>query len=1043
MENVKKALHYIALLLTLMVGGAFSAYADIVTGNVIDDTGEPLIGVTVMVVGVPGGVVTDIDGNYRIEVPNIKKNELRFSYVGMETETVKVDSRTVVNVTMKSSDNALEEVVVVGYGKQKKASVVGAIAQTSGAVLAKAGGVSSVGAALTGNLPGVTTMASSGRPGEEDPKIVIRGQTSWNGSDPLVLVDGIERPINSVDINSVETISVLKDASATAVYGVKGANGVILITTKRGQDGRAQIGVALNAALKVVSHLPGTAGSPEALYMRNKIIERELGLQPDSWVDMTPMSIIDKYANPANLEESERYPNVDWQKELFKDHAMAYNPNINVRGGTKFVKYYAAIDFLHEGDLFKKVDVGRGYEGGYGFNRVNIRSNLDFQITRSTLFKVNLSGSHGQSRSPWGRGTDDWYSTQLWQSAYSAAPDAYIPRYSDGTWGYYPSNTQGAPNGLLSIATSGREFTTTTRINTDFTLDQDLSFITPGLRASATIAWDNTMIEEKRGINENYYTALTKWIDPVTGEVKYNQDKGIDGLDFAEAMKWSIQRGEVRNWATVRNLYYQAQLFWGREFGDHDITAMGVFNRNERATGSEFPHYREDWAFRATYNFAERYFFEFNGAYNGSEKFDRKYRFDFFPSGAIGWRLSQEKFMDWSRTWLDNFKIRYSIGQVGDDNIWTRWIYATQWAVAGSKGLSTMQSQGSPYTWYKESVIGNPDIHWEKATKQNLGFDFSLLNNMFDCTLEFFTERRKDILVAGGSRAIPTYFGGSAPIANLGRVKSSGYELELRFNYTFANDMHLWANLNMTHAQNKVLEYDDPELKDSYRKTTGFMIGQDHIVYDSGYAQSWDDVYAMTQHNTNNSQKLPGSPIMVDYNGDGVIDSSDSAPYGYSGTPQNTYNATIGLDWKGWSFYVQLYGVTNVQRTVVFESYRGAMNTLYSGVKFWQVGSNDCDRPLPVWNAEPNYYNGWDNRFNHYDGSYFRLKNAEIAYTWTDGWIKRLGLSTLKVFVNGNNLLQWSHMPDDRESNFAATGNASQGAYPTVRRFNFGIRFDI
>lgn len=376
--------------------------------------------------------------------------------------------------------------------------------------------------------------------------------------------------------------------------------------------------------------------------------------------------------------------------------------------------------------------------------------------------------------------------------------------------------------------------------------------------------------------------------------------------------------------------------------------------------------------------------------------------------------------------------------------MWERWIYATQWAIVDNQQqFSTVNGQKSPYTWYKEASIGNPDIHWEKALKQNLGIDFTVYHGMFNGTLEFFKERRRDILVAGSSRAIPSYFGGSAPTANLGKVQSSGFELELRFNHTFANDMHLWANLNMTHSQNKILEYDDPELKEAYRKSTGFQIGQDHIIYDAGYAQTWDDVIAMTKHNTNDNQKLPGQPIMVDYNGDGVIDSSDSTPYGYSGTPQNTYNATIGLDWKGWSFYVQFYGVTNVQRTVTFDSFRGNLNTLYSGVDFWSVGDNDPNRPLPVWNSTPNYYNGWDNRFNHYDGSYVRLKNMEIAYTWTDGWIKRLGLSNLKVFLNGNNLWQWSRMPDDRESNFAGTGNASQGAYPTVRRFNLGIRFDI
>lgn len=1044
MKNVKKRIHYILLLLVMCLVGTSASRAAIVSGTVVDDTGELLIGVSIRLEGSRVGVVTNIDGEYRIDVSDPSKAVLTFSYTGMKTESVKVNGRDVINVTMTSAVESFEEVVVVGYGQQKKASVVGAITQATGETLARTGGVSSVGAALTGNLPGVVTMQSSGMPGDEDPKIVIRGQTSWNGSDPLVLVDGIERPMSSVDIGSVQSVSVLKDASATAVYGVKGANGVILITTKRGSEGRAKISVGVNMTVKAASQLPGTEGSPEALYMRNRVIERELGLKPESWLSITPISVIEKYRNPANLEEAERYPNIDWADALFKKTAMAYNPNINISGGTKVVKYFAAIDFLHEGDLFREYETGRGYQGGYGFNRVNVRSNLDFQITKSTVFKMNISGSHGEKKSPYNVADDSFGATQMWQAAYGAPADAFIPKYSDGTWGYYPSNTQGAPNSMQNLATSGVEYTTTTRINTDFTLEQDLSFITQGLRASATVSWDNVFVEANRGICENWYSPQYKWIDPETGETIWKEQTQTNGLDFSEDMKWSIREGEARNWATQRNIFYQGQINWGRRFGDHDVSLMGVFNRNQRATGSEFPHYREDWAFRATYNYADRYFVEYNGAYNGSEKFDRRHRFEFFNSGAVGWRISEEKFMKFSRNWLDNLKVRYSIGQVGDDNIWQRWIYATQWATHNALGFSTTPGQVSPYTWYKESQIGNPDIHWEKSLKQNLGIDFSFMRSLVAGTVELFKERRSDILVDGGRRAIPSYFGGQAPTANLGRVSSKGFEIELRINKTFGNGMHLWGNFSMTHAENKVLDFDDPQLLESYRKTTGFAIGQDHIVYDAGYANTWDDVIAMTPHNSSDDQRLPGQPIMVDYNGDGVIDSADSAPYGYSGTPQNTYNATIGWDWKGWSVYLQFYGVTNVNRTVVFESYRGKLNTLFAGVNFWSPNGTDIDRPLPVWNSTPAYYNGWDNRYNHYDGSYVRLKNAEIAYTWTsNSWIKHLGLSSLKLYFNGNNLWVWSKMPDDRESNFAGTGNASQGAYPTVRRFNIGLRFDI
>lgn len=1043
MKNVKKLFRCILLLL-LCIGWASAARAELVSGTVVDDTGEPLVGVSVILEGTQRGVATDLDGQYSLQVPSLQKATLHFSYVGTVSQSIKVKGRRVVNVTMASDTEVLEEVVVVGYGQQKKASVVGAITQATGETLAKAGGVSSVGAALTGNLPGVVTMQSSGMPGDEDPKIVIRGATSWNSTDPLILVDGIERPMSSVDIGSVQSVSVLKDASATAVYGVKGANGVILITTKRGAEGRAKISVGMNATAKLVSKLPGTLGSPEALTIRNTVIERELGLTPDSWRYITPTSTIEKYRNPASLEEAERYPNVDWQDALFKKQAFAYNPNINIAGGTKSVKYFSAIDFLHEGDLFREYDNNRGYQGGFGFDRVNVRSNLDFQITPSTTFKVNLSGSHGQRKGPWGIEPNSWHETQLWQAAYSAPSDAFLPKYSDGTWGFYNPDKQAAPNSMQGLASNGIEYITTTRINTDFSLDQDLKFITPGLRASALVSWDNVFVEAQRGICENWYAPQRKWINPETGEVVYEQpSNAANGMEYPEDLRWDSRDGAVRDWATQRNLFYQGQLYWARKFGQHDISAMGVFNRTERAQGSSFPSYREDWAFRATYNFAERYFLEYNGAYNGSEKFGRKNRFEFFNSGAAGWRISQEKFMAWSRNWLDNLKVRYSIGQVGDDNIWERWIYATQWELANARGLSTNPDQGSPYRWYREKTIGNPDIHWEKSLKQNFGIDYSLFHNLISGTVEIFKDKRNDILVGGSSRAIPSYFGGNAPTGNIGRVQSKGWECEVRLNKTISNGMHFWANLNMTHAENKVLEYDDPELLDAHRKSTGFSIGQDRVIYDAGFAQTWDDVIAMTQHNTMDNQKLPGQLVMVDYNGDGVIDSKDSSPYGYSGIPQNTYNATLGMDWKGWSLYVQLYGVSNVNRTVVFESFHGKLNTAYDEGIYWSGYEQNADRPLPRWNSTPSYYNGWDNIHNHYDGSYFRLKNLELAYTWTNGWIKHLGLSNLKVYLNGNNLAVWSKMPDDRESNFAGTGNASQGAYPTVRRVNLGFKFDI
>ena len=1026
-----------------------------VKGNLVDGTGEPLIGATVKVKGNASvGAVTDFDGNFKIDVPS-ENSTLVFTYVGMKTKEVKIGKKREFKLSLED-DNAIGEVVVVGYGQQKKASVVGAITQTTGKVLERAGGVSDIGSALTGNLPGVITSSSSGMPGDEDPKIVIRGVSSWNSSDPLVLVDGIERPMSSVDIHSVQSISVLKDASATAVYGVKGANGVILITTKRGTEGKAKISASASSAIKLVSKLPETYGSADALYYVNQAIKHELGLSPSSWGDIRSTDFINNYNAPAGsidpetgLLMSERYPDVDWQKELFKDYAMSYNANVNIAGGTKAVKYYAAIDYQHEGDLFREWENNRGYTSGYGFNRINVRSNLDFQLTKTTTLKANLSGSHGIRKSPYGLEKGSWAETQLWQAAYSAPHDTFLPQYSDGVWGYFPKDTQGSPNSVTNLALQGEQSTTTTRINTDFTLEQDLSFITKGLKASALVSWDNVFVEASRGINDLNHAAQYKYVDPITGEVTYKEKPaGNNNFDFVETIAWKTDAGALNNNLTQRNLFYQAQLYWGRKFGQHDVTAMGVFNRSERATGSQFTNYREDWAFRTTYNYADRYMLEYNGAYNGSEKFSKDNRFAFFNSGAIGWNVANEKWFKpvaetkvFGRNLIDILKLRYSYGEIGEDNVWERWLYQTTWAYGGKTHLdSTNPNNESIYTWYKEAKVGNPDIHWEKAIKKNFGIDYAFLGGLVAGSLEFFSEKRSDIMIAGSSRSVPFYFGASAPYMNKGRTKTTGYELELRLKYDFANGIHAYANMNMTHAKNVVTEHDDPELLPSYQKNVGYSIGQAKSYLDNGTAQSWDDVIAMTPHNTNDNQKLPGQYIITDFNGDGVIDTNDSAPYGYTGTPQNTYNATIGIDYKGFSIYAQFYGVTNVSRYVAFNSLpKPYLHTVFKEGAHWSTSTPDGIPSLRM-NSTPSYYEG--TRFL-YDGSFCRLKNLEVAYTWNGGWIKSLGLSMLKVYVNGNNLFLWTDMPDDRESNFAGTGLASQGAYPTMKRINFGFKLEL
>ena len=1049
---VKRAVPALLLLLCSTLYAQAQGNGIDVRGTVVDNAGEPLIGASVIVKGnASQGTVTDFDGNFQLKVPS-EQTVLVVSYVGMNTKELKVGKQRTFNVVL-SDNTQLTEVIVVGYGQQKKASVVGAITQTTGEVLERAAGISDIGSALTGNLPGVVTMSSSGMPGEEEPQIIIRGASSWNNSSPLVLVDGIERPMSSVDIQSVATISVLKDASATAVYGVKGANGVILITTKRGQEGKAQINVSANAIMKMPSKIPEKYDSYDALMARNVAVEHELNLYPESFAYVKPVSFIENYRNSdPNAKDdlgnliSERYPNVDWRKALFEDYAMSYNANLNVSGGTKFVKYFAGVDFVSEGDLYKDFGNGRQYSTGYNYNRVSVRSNLDFNVTKSTVLKINIAGTNGKRKSPWNQdGWSPWQESQRWNGIYNISPDVFLPKYSDGSWGFLPGSTN-VDNGARSLALGGTETRTTTRINTDFVLEQQLDFITKGLSARGMIAWDNVFEEARRGINDLYNDPQDKWINPETGATVYKQPyEAYDRFDYTQGNKWTTNGGSVNNNATTRNLNYQLQLNYARSFGKHDVSAMGVFARQETAWGSMIPNYREDWLFCATYAYGGRYFLEYNGAYNGSEKFSSDNRFAFFNSGAIGWMISEEPFMKYLREKkiIDMLKIRASYGEIGDDNIQNaRFLYMDQWAYGGNTSLDVTQGT-SPYAWYRESTVGNPNVHWETVKKTNIGIDYGLFGGLLAGAIEFFHDKRSDILVRGSERAVPAYFGQSPVTANLGEVSTNGYEIEVRFNKVLANKMRIWANLSMTHAENKVKVKDDQPLLPEYRKAAGYPIGQTHAFIDKGMMQTYDDIYGSPKMDANDSQKLVGDYYIVDFNGDGKVDNvNDFVPYGHPTTPENTYNATIGFEWKGFNCFAQFYGVTNVTRDVTMISFADVMvANVYDQGTWWSTDHLNADIVTPRFNTTP--YQSYYGTQYLCDGSFIRLKNVEVGYTFTQPWIRKAGVNSLKVFVSGNNLWLWTRMPDDRESNFAANGNAGNGAYPTMKRINLGIKINL
>lgn len=1031
-----------------------------ITGVVKDATGMIIPGVSVIVKGTTIGTVTDADGVFNVSIP--AGSTLVFSFVGMKKQEIVVGNKTRLNIVLEEETIGLGEVVAVGYGVQKKESVVGSIVQTTEEDLKRAGNVSDLKQALTGQLPGLVTLTSSGEPGgittgESSTNMFIRGQNTWNGGQPLVLVDGVERDMNNIDVNEVASVSILKDASATAVFGVKGANGVILITTKRGISGKTVLNFNYMLTGDMLSKQPDKLDSYAAMMAKNEIIEREGVLNQPSWNAYVPYEIVQRYRKPQSAEYAQIYPNVDWEDAMYKNIGFSHRATLSARGGNESIQYFGMLAYLHEGDLFEDYDNGKGYEPNYNFNRFNFRSNIDFKLTKTTKFKLDLSGYYSQKNTNYnnegstGR-ADQW----MWSATYFLPPNLFLPMYEDGYWGAYTEGGNNTVNPLAVVYNLGVRETRTTQLNSDFSIEQDLGFITKGLSAKGSLFYDNT-IRSEGGIWD-----VTNNVRPAeaTTNVKYKQIYPLlyqgpdqDPSEYTVYLPvsteeydwiirpWSIYAEEIdaANWDNVipvtRRLSYQFQLNYGRKFGLHNVSAMGVFKREEYARGNMFKNYREDWVSRVTYDYDSRYMFELNGAYNGSEKFGPGYRFDFFPSLAVGWYVSNEKFF--RAEWIDRLKLRYSRGKVGDDNVSGRWLYNTQLSYGGSARLNSASDGTSPYTFYRETTVGNPNIRWETAVKENYGLEMGVFNNLFALTFDYFNENRTDILMSGESRSIPAFYGATAPSANLGHVKSKGYEIELNFNKKIGPNAEIWSKLAITHNENKVLFKDDPQLQYDYLKAQGYPIGQTRSLISSGFYNNWDEVYASIPTETNDLQKLPGYYDLIDFNADGIIKGSeDTAPIGYSEVPQNTASLTTGAGYKGFSFMIQFYGVNNATRVISFNNYMNDVDIVFGHVAdYWSKDNPNASSFLPRWKTQAenigDYY--------VYDASFLRLKTVEIAYSFAAAaWMKKAGFDNLRIFLNGNNLFFWSDLPDDRETTYSG-GSATQGSYPTLKRINLGI----
>ncbi len=1010
-------------LLCICSTAATFAQTATVSGVVKDDTGEPVIGAGVLVKGTTLGTITDIDGHFSFRADDLN-GVLVVSFVGMETQEIPMKGKGTFDIVLKSSNTLLEEVQVVAYGAQKKVTLTGSISSVNTDELLKVP-TASIGNMLSGVLSGVSSIQSSGQPGGDDPDVFIRGISTLNtmNAKPLYLVDGVERSFFQIDPNEVENITILKDASSTAVFGVRGANGVIIVTTKRGKEGKAKINASFSYGIQTPTRMPEFVNSYDYATFLNEAYTND-GKDPK----FTPEAVeaFRTHSNPII------YPDTDWMELLFKSSAPQTQGNVNISGGTERVRYFISMGMLDQKGFFKNHDTR--YDANFNFNRYNYRANLDIDFTKTTLVAINMGGRVEKRNFP--RSGDDI--NQLFRRIYWATPFSG-PGIVDGKW--IKGNSQylpvGLSDGLGNIYGRGYGSKTTNVVNLDLALTQKLDFVTKGLQFKIKVAYNSGYdhTKERATSIESYqpwYRKDVTWMEHPAGsdpnEVVYIQD-GEDGLiSYAESF------GKSRDW------YAEASFDWKRDFGLHHLSALALYNQSKTYyPDSDYPGIPRGYVGlvgRVTYDYDNKYLIEGNVGYNGSENFAPGNRYGFFPAVSGGWVLTQEEFLK-DNPVVNFLKIRASYGIVGNDRyhpygtgFMDRFLYLPNSYFIGSGyqfGTGTSWSPGA----YEKS-FGNSGLSWEKSAKQNYGIDFSLFNQKLSGSIDYFYEKRTDILAKASTD--PIIHAMSLPVLNLGIVSNKGVELNLKWNHKI-NSFRYWTNLNVSYAKNKIVYQDEVPSEYTYTLKTGHPVGQPFGLKVRGfYYEGMEDV-------ADHSYVLKeGDVVYEDLNHDGKIDDNDKTAIGYPSYPLLNAGLTLGFEYKGFDFSMLWVGATKTSR-VLEETFRKPLGETYDRSlmshqftdRWTPETAATAKLPRATIDGVKNNYR--DSELWVKDASYLRLKNIEIGYNFRLPFMPKIGMEKMRVFMTGYNLLTFDKLKiSDPESMSSGVPQ-----YPVMRVINFGL----